>query len=889
MLYLAEYGRRNTGKIYIETQKTNIMQETNIKFSGLALTPYSDISPDGQLSACIGLESHGGALRPSLLAGRRYNPPEEDGTSYSLIHVHTTSAYSHFVFRSGDGLYWSEAAEGQYTPRLLDTYTGLSSVNTVGNTLVVLTSSGLHYLLWKEGEYKYIGQKPPEIGLSFGLSTTAYERDSGAGSITLVPARWDYGMTGPITLSHEDDQILYVTDIVMGAINKVMEACSQNNRFCAPFFVRAAYRRFDGTYTMLTPPVLMIPDSTGPKALFTLEESDGERLTGKVTGQAWASVLLASLPESFGSDAQSWSDIISSVDIFVSPQVFRTDTSQQVTAMYGIAPNDPLFTIQPPVSYGIGQFSGTFDRVDFDWKTADTEKKHFEVPLKNEEAFLQELNGSTQFYKVRSIPLSQISSLADGTFFSVLERRVDFLNIVQQESLPDSADYQSHDTLVSRRSHVYNQRLHLFDVERILFAGFLPETSWAYTNTGLGGEIKVYVQIASEDGNVRTVSTSSSGYRFSHLGRFLYYPDPNANRMFIAGGGFYYDIPLQPHPLLGGAYYLFMDTPPAISQGSQPEASSSPVKTSNKVYTSEVGNPFYFPLEGIYTVGTGQILALSSVATALSQGQFGQFPLMIFCSDGNYAMSVNEEGRYSAIHPMQRDVCTNPDSITQTDSEVLFVTSRGVMVTSGASAQSISLLLDGVPEVIPGELPFTNPSVNPVEFFKSCRVVYDYTNRRIVFFSPGEELQYVYSIEEQSWSSASFGIMASVINQFPYSYVQMADGTIVLLSESYPYGGNPVHGLIYTRPVKMDTFALKKLLRVSLQGVFSRVQNILIYASNDGNTWHFLGRSASSSITGLSGRTFKYYRFAVETELDPSENISALRIQFEPRAERRFR
>lgn len=865
------------------------MQETTITFSGLALTPYSDISPDGQLSACIGLESHGGALRPSLLAGKRYTPPAEDGTSYTLIHVHATSAWSHFIFRNGETLYWAEVTEGQYTPQPLGTYTGLSSVNTVGNTLVVLTSHGLHYLLWKEDDYKYIGQRPPEIGLSFGLSTAVYERDSGAGSITLTPARWDYGMMGPITLSHEDDQILYVTDVVMGAVNKVMEACSENSRFCAPFFVRAAYRRFDGTYTMLTAPVLMIPDSTGPKALFTLAESDGDRLTGTVTGQAWASVLLASLSGSFGSDVQSWSDIISSVDIFVSPQVFRMDTSQQVTSLYGIAPNDPLFTVEPPVSYGIGQFSGVFERVDFDWETVDADKKHFKVPLKDEDAFLQELNGNTQFYKVRSIPLAQLYSLSGGSFFSVLERSIDFSNIVMQESLPDSADYQSHDLIISRKSHVYNQRLHLFDVERSLFPGFLPENAWTYTDTGLGGEITVSVYVKSEDGNTRVVHSSTSGFSPSSLGRFLYYPDPNANRMVITGGGFSHDISLQPHPLLNGAYYLFMDNLPSIVSVSQPLPEDKPVPMKNKVYTSEVGNPFYFPLEGIYTVGTGRILALSSIATALSQGQFGQFPLMAFCSDGNYAMSVNEEGRYSAIHPVQRDVCINPDSITQTDAEILFVTSRGVMVTSGASAQSLSLLLDGVPDTIPVEISFTNPSESPAEFFKSCRVVYDYTNRRIIFFSSGKELSYVYSIEDQTWSSASFGTIVSVINRFPYSYVQMSDGAVLLLSDSYSYEGPPERGLIYTRPVKMDTFALKKLFRIFVQGVFSRVQNVLIYASNDGSGWHFLGRSVSISIVGLSGRTFKYYRFAVETELDPSENISALRVQFQPRAERRFR
>lgn len=864
------------------------MQETNITFSGLALTPYSDISPDGQLSACIGLESHGGALRPSLLAGKQYTPPA-DGQTYTLIHQHATSAYSHFIFRNGDSLFWAEVTEEQYSPQALGTYTGLSSVNTVGNTLVVLTSSGLHYLLWKEGSYSYIGQQPPEIGIMFGLYTETYDRLSDAGTVRL-PRNELSGPSGQITIPEEDDQRTYITEVVWNALNKVIEGCSADNRFCMPFFVRAAYRRFDGSYTMLTSPVLMIPDSTGPKAFFTLEKESGSGYEGKVSGRAWASQLVMAFIENYYESLQSWSDIITAIDIFVSPQVMRADMSQQIDTLYGDgAVNQEL--VNPPNAYGIAGFNpGTsvFQKKNFDWERSSTETKYFHLPLKKEDSFLQDINENVNFYRVRSISVSRLYR-GVNIFYNVLERKFNLANLVQSESLPDSADYQSHDKLIPAKSHVYNQRLHLFDVERTIFSGYLPQLAWPYTSDGEGGEISVYVQLSAEDGGVRTVKVSSSAYNLSSIGRFLYYPDAQASLMIIKGEGFSYEIPLQPHPLLNGAYFLFIDNHPPETSVSLPETSAYPVKQGNKVYTSEVGNPFYFPLEGIYTVGSGQIFGVSSIATALSQGQFGQFPLMIFCSDGNYAMSVNEEGRYSAIHPVHRDVCANPESITQTDSEVLFVSSRGVMVTSGAAVQNLSERLNGVLDAIPGELPFVNPAESPSEFFRSCLVAYDYTNRRIVFFSPGKDISYIYSIEGQAWTSASLGHIVSVVNRFPYSYVQLNGGTVVELSETYPYTGQPVRGLIYTRPVKMDTFALKKLLRLSVQGIFSRKQNVLIYASNDGTDWFFIGRSGSSRILGLSGRKFRYYRFAVETHLEPSENISTLRVQFEICPERRLR
>lgn len=866
------------------------MQETNINFTGLALTPYSDISPDGQLSVCSGLEFHGGALRPSMLDGTRYTLPE-DGRNYLMVHIHTTSSYSHFILSAGSDLYWADVKEGDLNVSRIGSFNGFSSANSVGNTLVILTSEGIHYSLWKDGNYNYIGQNPPEIGMSFGLSTSVYERPADAGSVVIVPDLDYMNDNTQILISNKDDQRKYITDVVWSAINRVIEGCSENNRFCMPFFVRAAYRRFDGSYTMLTAPILMIPDSTGPKAYFSFEKAESRKLTGKVYARAWSSLLVARLSSSFAVDIESWGDIISSLDIFVSPQVMRADSSEELYVLYGRKEND-LTWHRPPSSYSIGSFNGyvsAFTRMDFDWQLSSYSMKYFKLPIKDEESFLQDLNGSMQFYKVRSISLGQLSSLYSEGFFSVLEKNLDFSNLTQQESLQDSDDYQSHDSLISKHSHVYNQRLHLFDVQRVLFSGFSPECSWSYTSDGYGGEITVSVVLSAEDGGTRVVRVSSFGFYLSQLGRFLYYPDVNASRMIISGGGFNYDIPLQPHPLLNGAYYIFMDTDPPLSSVSVPSLSNSPVSMSNKVYTSEVGNPFYFPLEGIYTVGSGKIYGLSSVATALSQGQFGQFPLMIFCSDGNYAMSVNEEGRYSAIHPMQRDVCVNPDAIVQTDSEVLFISSRGVMVTSGASASCISSELDGVPEQLPGNFEtWLYPHGKPSDFFRTCRIAYDYTGRRIIFFSLDGGLCYIYSIDGAFWSSSAFGPVVAAINVFPYSYVQVGGRHIFMLSDVYGYEGEQKQCLLYTRPVKLGSFRMKRILRMSVQGIFSGAQKVSVYVSNDCLSWHCIGTSASSDIV-LRGRPSKYFRFVIEASLSPAENISALRLHYETREERRLR
>lgn len=79
--------------------KRSIMTEKQISFSGLNLTPYSDISPDGQLSASVGLEIHDGSIRPSVLAGEKYILPQSHNSA-KLLYIHSATSYSHFIFKT---------------------------------------------------------------------------------------------------------------------------------------------------------------------------------------------------------------------------------------------------------------------------------------------------------------------------------------------------------------------------------------------------------------------------------------------------------------------------------------------------------------------------------------------------------------------------------------------------------------------------------------------------------------------------------------------------------------------------------------------------------------------------------------------------------------------
>jgi hypothetical protein len=109
------------------------------------------------------------------------------------------------------------------------------------------------------------------------------------------------------------------------------------------------------------------------------------------------------------------------------------------------------------------------------------------------------------------------------------------------------------------------------------------------------------------------------------------------------------DATLTEHPALNGAYY-FKELPnaPAVLPSATGTA-PSPINNGetetldSTVLQSEPNNPFVIKSTGDASVGTGQIVGICSNTKAISQGQFGQFPVFVFTTDGIYTMSVNSD------------------------------------------------------------------------------------------------------------------------------------------------------------------------------------------------------------------------------------------------------
>ncbi len=143
----------------------------DIKFSGYTAQPSDYECPDGQLATSLNLISEDSQLKPLC------QPiPTSIGLSASqkAAYIHETSSYKHYILLEGKKVSWLNGRnESEQSPTALATFTGLDiyQFSSIGNTLLVLCSDGMHYFLWKgdSSGYLNLGTSMPECSLSFGL------------------------------------------------------------------------------------------------------------------------------------------------------------------------------------------------------------------------------------------------------------------------------------------------------------------------------------------------------------------------------------------------------------------------------------------------------------------------------------------------------------------------------------------------------------------------------------------------------------------------------------------------------------------------------------------------------------------------------------------------
>ncbi|MBF1415453.1 MAG: hypothetical protein HXN33_07730, partial [Prevotella histicola] len=476
------------------------------------------------------------------------------------------------------------------------------------------------------------------------------------------------------------------------------------------------------------------------------------------------------------------------------------------------------------------------------------------------------LENVQNFYFLKSISINELSTSERK---DIVVNKEYLQSLTTRETMTD--DYLSHDRITAKYSQTYNGRINLSGIRRELFQGFMAGSMFSYANNSEASwELKkdgkvvldfgsldyrdISIQTMIEEGGERYIVNS---YVSSHLapfvssmytngdfaptswGCYVFYPNTHATMMRIHAGIDTYEVKLKPHDFLNGAYGVIdyeLIRKQNTTHTEPPTKLENIIDVPNKIYTSEINNPFFFPVTGINTIGTGRILGIATAAKALSEGQFGQFPLYAFTDEGVWALEVNSTGGYSAKQPITRDVCLSSKSITQIDSAVLFTTDRGIMLLQGSQAMCISDVLNGenaVPiTVLPkidkileyADLSKGTLRILPfMDFVRDCRMIYDYEHQRIIAYNTSKEYNcnyaYIFSLKSKQWGMIQSNITDNV-NSYPDALAVLNDGSLVNFSDETD---EIYKSIVVSRPIKLDAYDIHKSVDTIIQrGVFKK-------------------------------------------------------------------
>ncbi|WP_099465570.1 hypothetical protein [Parabacteroides provencensis] len=818
------------------------MKKLSIQISGISRNTDDSISKDGECIELINARVKNGSISPTGKPIQEIAFP----SNHKPVYIHVNSGYEHYISYDSinEKLYFDYKKEnGKYISIMcpICSIASLQKIESIGNTLIAVTENDIVYLLFKKDTYIELGTKPPFPIINFSLWNSNFESEKIWCDI-VNPFTWKDGTY----YKFDDTNAAMATNVINGSISRIISKLKDKGYISFPIIVRYALRLYDGSYICHSAPILLLP-SRKKSPFITINPNDVHIKDGKLEDFYFNAIVDKYTLNYNGFDTdelKKWKDIVSGIDIFVSNPVYTVDLNKPIE--------------------GFRASAGT--------------QMDLNLNFYGQDRIIEDIVATSTFYKIHTFEISD--SISGGSI--IKEGMLD--NLEQKESLPDDAF--SHNTIIGK-SYVYNSRLHIGNIKNILFSGYpinlfknLNRYIWDDEKQILSGFGTAEVHINTSSGE-KVVSANFSLSSLSSYGiiPYLSYPDSRAYKMIIRlAGGKQSTFLLKPHPFLNLAYNLDSLT---IIDDSYFSTIITPGEidnieiNSNKVKVSEVNNPFFFPAKNTYTPSSGSIVAMCSNTAAISQGQFGQYPLYCFCSDGIYALMVgSSEVVYTSSAPVSRDVCLNTKSVTPIDNAVIFATESGIMSISGSVVSKLSDKLDGfLPTSIESSPTISNIlnipklKVSTTEFrnyIEKASIGYIYEEKEIIVSNSLYSYSYVYSQKSNEWYKISTSVL-EFLDSYPRCFAVFNSTNGYAIYNMY----NPYRTIndvaIISRPIKLGSVTHKRILQSALRGIVKpslsdvyfrgepilfREENVEIFSEAG---FYILGSNDAEHFTLLSG------------------------------------
>lgn len=855
----------------------------DIAYSGLSATPSDYNSPDGALAAAFNLIPENGALSPVAPPTLLYRVPKPyrpllihkipgGQTHYIFVGLDDDKIHTNISYATADEL---DSGDWAGLPHWICQVSGNVTTHAIlGNVIAIASDNApMSFLWWKGNSYTLMPGNLPDIHMQFSFFLDNRQRLHNAGfDVALSTETGSY-----------DENCKAAADACFGALNKLRADLHADGLFTDPFYIRYALRLFDGSFVYPSAPVLVSPSRAIDSVSISGEGQYNDDKFSFYVNQYAGQLMFQPFFDEAANDLQKWDDIIESVAIFVSAPIITCDFNK-VSAHCSGASGRPTATVS-------------------------LIKKPVDVA-----------SCASNFYLLRTVRWAKVRTLTKAV--AAIESGKELPDVYGLPLLDGEGAYSFPDRFLPENLFSYNSRLCATAITR-LFSSASPFSNMfsrqmvaeGYT-TDTQVSIKVDAYCLRQGIWYRRSSIESMlAIAVSNCPSWLYIADSNAKYLRVDLGGTKFYFSLSPHDFLPGAYIylsssnLYLDWSTCDGANNQEakkqidnlEADNGAILHDRfdevgSIFMTEVNNPFFFVPKYTVNVSSGTVMAISSAAKALSQGQFGQFPLYAFTSEGVWALELTSTGTFAARQPITRDVCVCPEGITQIDSAVLFPTSRGIMLLEGSKATPISDPLFAAsfsPQTLPSISALLSGSgidisqVNPMQFpqfISRCRMAYDYPRQRIIVYRPDSPMAYLFSLKSKAWGAMQSSL-SYTLNSYPDALAVDTDGNILNLSDAPDSAGAEVPTLLLSRPLKLDNPDILKTVDTVLQRGYFRKDHIrsMLYGSRDLFSWHCIASSVDHNLRGFRGSPYKYFRILLTASLSPDESISGATIRFTSR------
>ena len=895
--------------------------EQNIEYMGMTSQPSDYACGDGEMKLAVNAEYRDGgyhAVRvPKVVEFRK------EGFEPLFVHTTADSKELYICAKKTDDKWLLVAISSNedsisFTNSLtIDSMEDIGSFASIGNLLSCVVRGKLYYFRYNNAVYEQI-QIDSKLNpvFKFAANRTRFipkELNNYDQIYTITDSiEGQFNIKFSLTDEKLDEGLNVDADnAYIGLVNKRVNYLKKNNALVFPVLLRYAVKMYDGNYCYISPPILLYPYSDVLSATFKDSEYRSADYSGnggypsvsvtnptiEMTSYSIAVKIENSELEKL-KEFEKLKGLISGIDFFVSKELYTYD----LTHVYAYRDNSD------------GSNHVYFKKKN-DWK--------------------KEIDNIGEFYLIKSYSIRELLEKKDGLYWNLLEDK-DILNDVVYDSLESYTERSRLDdskttgeNLMCGNVYSYNKRLltigmESYDMDPFVMSMFvtpivyfyyigqqrydLPipmkmEMDQLYAKCGSIKDIKI---IKNNNGEQVVLKVLSGDIEYLPI--YYYYPQAGCSSLVVQDD-YIYNYDMKTCDFIKGSQCILEEYKKDYEE--MPSLTKRVNNGGNVVKISEVNNPFVFKYGNSVTCGNGQILSLAIFAREVSQGQFGEYPILAFCTDGVYSIGVAADGSLKNSSPYSYDVISNKGSIANIDRSIVFAGDQGLIIF-GDNGRQLLLSADKtatyaydqgrsdhqktfVENFLKGDVMRYDDPPKFADLYTylttGAKMAYDYPHGRLIVYNPSYDYSYVMEVKSGMWSIMNKSFSRS-LNVYEKCLLVDKDRETV-----YDYSSDDVieaqKAYLITRPFKLGDYNVHKSVQSIIQrGVFCDKEDVkqCLYGSNDLYNWVPVKSSNSIYMRGMRGTGYKYYRSILFIpEFKQNEVLHGASVTYEQRLTNKMR